>query len=156
MRSALNCILCRLYCSWITSLFLPFYLFVYMSFIALDSIVCVTVTCVRFHFFCWLRPFVSAFCHVSSFICLLVVMTPPFITCVSSIKPLINKKASTQRIHILHTYVTSLQLSPSYNEPSQTFGLLRATLEENLFTMSSFPVTLGSGVMVNVIQTAVT
>ena len=51
-----------------------------------------------------------------------------------------TEKCST--ILIRYTYRTSSQSSPLHNQPSRTFELLHATLEQNDCTHSWFPLTL--------------
>ena len=53
----------------------------------------------------------------------------------------IPRKANAQTIHIRHTYRISLKSSPLHHQLSRTFGLLRATLQQNNCTRSSFPIT---------------
>ena len=58
-------------------------------------------------------------------------------------------------IHICYTYRTSSQSSPLHNEPSWTFDLLHATLQQNDCTNSSLPITLWPCVDIEIIQTGI-
>ena len=52
-----------------------------------------------------------------------------------------TKRAQSRTIHIRRTFWTSSQSSPLHNQPSRTFDLLHATLQQNDCTSSSRPVT---------------
>ena len=53
-----------------------------------------------------------------------------------------TRRANAQMIYIRHTYRTSSQSSPLHNQPSSKFELFHATLQQNDFTSSTFPLTL--------------
>ena len=53
-----------------------------------------------------------------------------------------TRRANAQTVYVRYSYRTSLKLSLLNNEPSQTCGMLHATLQQNCCTSSSFPVTL--------------
>ena len=63
-----------------------------------------------------------------------------------------TRGANAQTIYVRHTYRTP-ESSPLLNQPSRTFELLHAILQQNNCTSSSFTLTLWLWVSIKVIQT---